>query len=284
MNDINCVLCEKNDSKVLFESKDLRYNLGTRKFSLVQCNNCELIYLNPMPSNEVLKVHYPDVFYSTDSISIFYSNILDYFKIKKIERYQKNGLILDVGCGKGHFLKKFQDRGWQCFGNDLSEEGCRSAKKRVANVFQGQLSSCNFEDNKFDLVMFNHSFEHITSPQEEIIEAKRILRKDGWLHLGLPNIGGNQFQLFKELWVNLEIPRHCYHYSPETISKLLEKNNFTDISISYPIFETPLDIVHSLKSKWRNGSFKPQEIIYALPLIKFIKKWRGTMDVFARKN
>lgn len=43
---VSCDLCGKNDTRKILEAKDL-YNKLPGVFSIVQCNNCGLVYTNP---------------------------------------------------------------------------------------------------------------------------------------------------------------------------------------------------------------------------------------------
>jgi len=57
MEYINCNLCGANDAKLLFTAKECLF--GKRKFNIVQCNKCGLIYTNPRPTAEEINQYYP---------------------------------------------------------------------------------------------------------------------------------------------------------------------------------------------------------------------------------
>src|SRR3989344_2024509 len=58
-----CNLCEYKDFTKLYETKDRMYNLEG-KFNLVNCNNCNLKFLNPQPELKDLSKHYPKTYHS----------------------------------------------------------------------------------------------------------------------------------------------------------------------------------------------------------------------------
>ena len=60
---VSCNLCGENRTELLFVSKDMLLN-KPGNFEIVKCKNCELIYLNPRPSEEAMQQYYPVQYYS----------------------------------------------------------------------------------------------------------------------------------------------------------------------------------------------------------------------------
>ena len=46
------------------------------------------------------------------------------------------------------------------------------------------------EEEKFDLIMLNHSLEHMENPREILIHAKTLLKSEGKLMVSVPVVGG----------------------------------------------------------------------------------------------
>jgi SAM-dependent methyltransferase len=133
--------------------------------------------------------------------------------------------VLDVGCGRGYFLKRLRKAGWSCAGIDIpsspipqSEDGmdCRS----------GDASSLPWPARSFDLVVINHVLEHVADPWLACREAARVLRDGGILYVGVPNFGSWQSQVFGGAWFPLEIPRHLFHFTPDTLSMVVSASGF----------------------------------------------------------
>jgi SAM-dependent methyltransferase len=166
------------------------------------------------------------------------------------------------------------------------------AKKKLGrNIFNCELKDCHFPDSYFDVVTLNHVLEHIPDPNEELREIRRILKDGGTLLLSTPNIDSLQFKISKERWFGLDLPRHLYYYSYETIVTMLEKNGFDVVKVTYPLLDFPLDFFHSLKAKWLyKGSKLLNFKILILPplliasmLIKLHPAWRGSVEIIAQK-
>ncbi|MFH0931137.1 MAG: hypothetical protein V1890_04290, partial [Candidatus Zixiibacteriota bacterium] len=54
----------------------------------------------------------------------------------------------------------------------------------------------------------------------------RLLARKGILILEIPNAGNFLIDLFKEKWFGWDLPRHLYHFTPQTISSMLCQAGF----------------------------------------------------------
>ena len=71
------------------------------------------------------------------------------------------------------------------------------------------------------------------NPKETLDEIKRILKPDGICLIRIPNIESAMFKLFKRNWFALDIPRHVFHYSPKTFSRLASQHGLKVKRIKY---------------------------------------------------
>ncbi|MEC5424648.1 class I SAM-dependent methyltransferase [Virgibacillus sp. C22-A2] len=107
-----------------------------------------------------------------------------------IEKNLKKGSgILDVGCGDGYGSLRLHLAGYSVTGVDLSSEMITRAQQQLAEeeitFSQSDIGSLPFEDNSFDGIMAINVLEWTEVPYEAINEVKRVLRKDGFLFVGL---------------------------------------------------------------------------------------------------
>jgi ubiquinone/menaquinone biosynthesis C-methylase UbiE len=225
-----------------------------------------------------------------DKIAEFVVKLFYQREIRKITKYKKCGKILDLGCGSGDFLILFRQRGWEIYGVDTSENAYRLAKNKLKqNVFNSELRACQFPDCYFDVITLKHVLEHLYDPSRELAEVFRILKDDGILFLSMPNIDSLQFMVFKEKWFAIDCPRHLFHYSPRTVTTLLEKNNFKVLEITYPLFDSPMDLFHSLKMKYFDNRAKLLKAIFSPTLLvisivaRLFPVMRGSMEVISQK-
>lgn len=293
MEKINCILCNSNDYEMIMESKDFRYRLSDDVFNVVKCLNCSLVFLNPRPEKDEMGKFYPAGYYNSalGKFEKIFSYFLNRAKVNKIQEHKKKGRILDIGCGNGDFLSVFSGE-WELYGIEPNPVGYDLTNQRTkVKTLNRTLTECKFPDNFFDVITLWHVLEHIYDPNEELKEIGRILKKDGILVVSVPNVNSLGFKLGKKHWIHLDSPRHLHHYNPETINKILNKNGFKIFSMTFPLFEFPLDLYHSLiNSLDRKKSIRT---LLTFPILVFsliikpighLFKLSETMVVFCKKN
>lgn len=106
-----------------------------------------------------------------------------------------NGRILEVGCGKGLFLNRFQARrpSWSLTAVEPSKNAQSFISKRLPNVriFEGILSSSPFADEKFDVVVSIGVLEHVAQPLEFLKEVRRCVAEGGVVMIAVPDFALN---------------------------------------------------------------------------------------------
>ena len=75
--------------------------------------------------------------------------------------------------------------------------------------------------------------EHIDNPSLCLSLIRKKLKKRGELLIGTPNINSPLASIFGSYWYNLDTPRHLFLFSPQTLGKLLNKNNFVIKKIEF---------------------------------------------------
>jgi SAM-dependent methyltransferase len=288
-----CALCGSTSSFFVFGTTDRRLKLSGKTFRLVCCNECGLVYVDPIPSSHDLYSFYPK---DSDTHSKLawkvYSQIVNYKIYRQVARLTRGNRILDVGCGDGRLLSIFKRRGWDVFGVEISPTRFHIAKRELnlKTVFNCTVVEAGFESNYFDAVVLNHVFEHLLDPERELEEIKRILKPFGFVYITVPNIDSHQFWFTKENWYHLDIPRHIYHYRVRTATKFLEKCGFKPEKISFPLTDFPLDLSTSIITKYsRRRLSKIVSILVLFPLstvsflIQLVPSWRGTMQLIYKK-
>ena len=99
---------------------------------------------------------------------------------------------LDVGCGTGLFLKPLVDAGCtELYGVDgphgFTDRAIRRGYREVAVVADLNSSPLPGTTASFDLVICKDVFEHLLNPTHALSEIGRVLKKDGFLLLHVPN-------------------------------------------------------------------------------------------------
>jgi predicted SAM-dependent methyltransferase len=82
------------------------------------------------------------------------------------------------------------------------------------------------EDGGFDLIMMNHSFEHMSDPFETLESASRLLADDGVCLIRIPTVSSFAWENYKENWLGVAAPQHFYLHSVESLKYMAEKSGF----------------------------------------------------------
>lgn len=251
-----CLLCGRSNFKFLYLSKDRMFNLPG-DFNVKKCSSCSLLFLDPQPSVELLKKHYPSKnyysysksskkgffeilreylvvhYYSPNALSLFMSTFIQ--NVPAMPSHVINGKILDIGCGAGDTLVLFKKLGWDTYGIDIDPQAIQNARSRgLSNVSLGTYKDISkYPDNYFDAIRLYHVIEHIDNPSLCLKLIRQKLKKDGELIIGTPNSSSIISNIFRSYWYNLDSPRHLFLFSPQTLGKLLKKNGFSVNKIEF---------------------------------------------------
>ncbi len=123
----------------------------------------------------------------------YHTNIIPHPELDKWELslYKKllpsscNSLI-DLGCGVGDFLSMAKQQFHNVVGVDYSESAVKICQRKNLDVKKQDATNTKLESHTFDVVRAQNIIEHLNQPENLIIEAKRILKTDGFLIIHVP--------------------------------------------------------------------------------------------------
>jgi SAM-dependent methyltransferase len=122
---------------------------------------------------------YVDVIYNeTDRPLTDYPNRLARYLFDRY-RITKGAKLLEIGCGRGEFLRGFIGCGVEGYGVDRSraaERYCPAAKLLVADL---EKDGIPYPDNFFDVTYSKSLIEHFHNPETVVQEMFRILKPGG---------------------------------------------------------------------------------------------------------
>jgi SAM-dependent methyltransferase len=106
------------------------------------------------------------------------------------EKYSQAGsLMLEGGCGLGHYLAYYAAHGRRVVGLDFAQKALKNLSKRQNNLdlCAGDVSLLPFADETFDLYYSGGVVEHFEGGAEKSLrEARRVLKKNGFLLISVP--------------------------------------------------------------------------------------------------
>jgi len=139
--------------------------------------------------------------------------------------YKKNGRILEVGCGTGHFLAAAQEAGFEAWGTEISASGLRRLEERGFKAFAGELPALGLKTGHFDAVVLFEVLEHLQDPGAYLLECRRLVREGGALLLTTPNFNSLSRRLLGEKWRVVD-PEHVVLFTSAGLRRALERAGF----------------------------------------------------------
>ncbi|MCW2362330.1 MULTISPECIES: class I SAM-dependent methyltransferase [Sphingobium] len=155
-----------------------------------------------------------------------YQSGLNYFA------HRKPGVMLDVGCGSGGFLRSIVEAGWSAVGIDFDEQAVAVASQvRGAQVFATDIFDPRFDGKKFDGILLDNVIEHVPEPGRTIARCSELLAPGGRLVMITPNVDALGHRHFGEHWRGLETPRHLHLFTRRALRKLAVSNGLRSAKV-----------------------------------------------------
>ena len=256
---MQCRICSNQENNTLYEAREMM--LGLRDLhTYFECAECGCLQIANVPEN--LQAYYPgEDYYSYDQIKSdtgikkVLVNLRDRYAATgqgllgkllqmkmphdKLPQLQLAGItpaskILDVGCGAGHLLHSLRECGFEhTQGIDpfnakeiRYDNGLVIEQKSIHEVTQGD----------WDLIMMNHSFEHVVDQHETLAKIKTLLKPNGVCMIRIPTVSSWAWKHYGVDWVQLDAPRHLFLHSQKSMHFLAEQTGFELKEVVYDSF------------------------------------------------
>jgi len=264
---LKCPVCESISLSIAFTTKD--YFLTKETFQITRCNLCDFLFTNPRPTSAELPRYYLTEEYLShtttkkSALNLLYSflrNIAIKKKYSLIAKHKLQGKILDIGCGTGEFLNYFGKKGWATLGIEPAETPRKFASSKYGLSVFDESHLDKIPSESFDIITMWHVLEHVSELNERLDEVKRILKKDGILIIALPNSKSWDAEKYKNYWAAWDVPRHLYHFSISSFTKLMTKHSLIIDEILPMTFDSYY--VSMLSEKYKTGKTNYLKVIF----------------------
>lgn len=244
------------------------HSVSSESFQLLFNEELDMLETYPQPLPEDLGKYYQsdDYISHTDSKNNLLEKVYHLVrrfalknKVKLINKYANHGkLLLDIGCGTGDFLHQAKLNGWAVTGIEPNEKARTIANSKTNNAVLN--SEALFElKEQFDVITLWHVLEHLPDLEGHIKQIQSLLKPAGIVIIAVPNYKSYDAKHYKSFWAAYDAPRHLWHFSKTSISKLFEKENIELVKINPMFFDS--FYVSLLSEKYKKGFMNPIKAI-----------------------
>jgi 2-polyprenyl-3-methyl-5-hydroxy-6-metoxy-1,4-benzoquinol methylase len=244
MEHVICNLCGADDAVVRYPNTIEREGDGDwrafrctnsgygRHHTIVQCQQCGLVYTDPRPDGEDITETYQAV---EDPLYIEEreGRVLTFeHHLKPLERLTgppDGRPLLDVGAYTGVFVEIAGQHRWDAWGVEPSRWAVGQAQAKGLHVVQGTLETAELPAAYFDVVTLWDVIEHVTDPRGTLERAHRLLKPGGLVVIHTIDIDSLFARLMGPRWPWL-MEMHIYYFSRHTLRRMLATCGFEVIS------------------------------------------------------
>ncbi|MGH7492594.1 MAG: class I SAM-dependent methyltransferase [bacterium] len=215
-------------------------------FHVVQCRNCAFVYLgNPPDQNTLYEDYYAASTFSADDYGMDSANpaltemhAINTQRIQWIKKFKVTGRLLDVGCGRGYFLKTAEEHGFEVSGVEISARAVEFARDQMkVEAARKTLEEMQNTSEKFDAITLWHVLEHFHDPYDALQRVRELLSENGVCFVEVPNWHSLKFMLSRYKWQGGNHPRyHRTFFTAATLARAFPKSCFSRrqrLQISY---------------------------------------------------
>lgn len=164
-------------------------------------------------------------------------------RLKKILQFlpkNQNLKVLDAGCGEGHLVELLSNnlKDNVYYGVDITDVAIEKAKARCpsAKILKGSISSLQFPDKFFDVVICTEVIEHIYDYEKVIVELKRVLKDEGFLIITFPNETNWTISRFLLGRRPIKVPDHVNSFNHKKMKKTVDLDVIEKFNVPFNSF------------------------------------------------
>lgn len=260
-----CPICGKNGNFLFEVPCDHARPKNSNPYKIYWCAPCNFGFLFPRPSKDEISEFYKIEYYTHTAEATDNTATQSFFDRARIhaawridnedrrdnDEYfrslrRSGASILEIGCGNGSNLLRFQAEGFEVTGVEPDKEALSTSQRQGLTVYDGTAEFLPQEitKNKYDVVLISHVLEHCLDIRAAVLNARAILKQGGYLVIEVPN---HQSLGFKEQmggWPFSDIPRHLNYFTGDSLKKLLMDNNCEILETRHSGF------IHQFSNSW----------------------------------
>lgn len=256
----DCPVCGSDNTDHVFFVKD--YTVSGQEFEVAHCNSCTVRFTQDIPDETGMGVFYNSANYIPHDadggglVNRLYRSVRNVTvkqKAATIRKYTQlsAGNLLDIGCGTGTFMYAMAQRNWKVTGVEPDGDARDTAKALYGMEVLPPEHLFSLPPGSFSAITLWHVLEHIHRLHEYIEQMRKLLAENGVIFIAVPNYTSWDARKYGKYWAGYDVPRHLYHFSPQSMELLMQKHNLQVVKLLPMWFDS--FYVDILSSKYKRG-------------------------------
>ena len=265
---LSCPICSGTRLQRALHVKD--HSVSHETFQVQRCLECSFLFTNPRPGPSEIAPYYQSEEYisHTNSKKGLLNTVYQWARKRAIR--SKLGLLntvakgpktlLDYGCGTGEFLAAAVQSGWVGAGLEPDPGAREQARHNHRLNVEDPSGLKALPDGQFGAITLWHVLEHVHELQETVSQLKRCLASNGVMIIAVPNAQADEAQHYGEHWAAYDVPRHLYHFTQDSMIRLMQQHGLACVSVEGMFFD-PF-YISLLSERYLHGGFRPLQAVY----------------------
>jgi 2-polyprenyl-3-methyl-5-hydroxy-6-metoxy-1,4-benzoquinol methylase len=237
---MNCPVCNNSNTQIALESQD--FSLTQASFSVVHCSKCSFRFTSPIPSQDEIGQYYKfnEYISHTDTKEGWMNRLYHFVRTRTLAQKTNwiqslftghKGHLLDIGAGTGAFAHAMQQKAWKVTGLEPDAATRDKAFENYTLNLQSTDTIYNLLENEYEVITMWHVLEHVHDLKPYLHQCYKSLKQNGRLIIAVPNYTSFDANYYKKYWAAYDLPRHLYHFSPKSMTTLLDQIGFELVSL-----------------------------------------------------
>ncbi len=277
-----CPICNSTNIQEQLSAKD--YTVSQNIFSIWHCNACTARFTQDVPDQDAIGAYYASENYisHSDTKKGIINNLYHLVRKRTLGAKRRlvinetgitKGSILDIGCGTGAFLNNMKEANW----NITGLEPDTVARTKAAELYHIQPQEpgklFDLEPASFNAITMWHVLEHVHELHAYIKQIEKLLAPEGKAFIAVPNYTSKDATIYAAHWAAYDVPRHLYHFSPQSMEILLAQHGLKLTAVKPMWFDS--FYVSMLSEQYKNGKGNIINAVFN-GFVSNLKAWGNT--------
>jgi 2-polyprenyl-3-methyl-5-hydroxy-6-metoxy-1,4-benzoquinol methylase len=245
-----CSICSNRSSNNVIKAQEMMFGLR-ESYEYLECAECRCLQLQDVPDHP--SRYYPPNYYSLDDDSLAKGDsatipirracatALLRAPIKVVDALvtskcipplfmwlagmglTTSSAICDLGSGNGRTLAWMHRQG---FSNLTGIDPYIERDRDIESGIRVRRLGVDEMPGDWDLIMLNHSFEHMAQPAKVLERLRGLLNGTGWVVIRVPVADSWACRAYGADWVQLDAPRHLFIHTERSMKVLARQTGF----------------------------------------------------------